>query len=1501
MQNYGQAPGYQRPGSTTGFTGQQGAPPPVPPPPPGYGASQGYQTSAPPAHGQWAAPTPTHTSNPWNQSQQQVPGGYDPGTYGTMSGAQHQSHPQQQEQPPPPPPKPYGFAAAVQRQEQQQQQQQSMQNWPQQPQQGTAFAPHMQQGGYPVQGTPQQPYHHAAPPPPSTTPGGTYFQSSQGGRPSSIYGAGHVSSYPPVGPQQPSATSHQNEQQPAYTQQGAQAYTSSNTNPAPGAYVPPPPEAPSWQQAQHAPPHGGMASFTNTTSHTETNAYAQGHHSLQQQQQQQQPPPLPPRHGQQVVPPQNHYQPQYGHSTPVQYNSQSQIPSQYQQSSGQFATPQQHQYQQPSVEHAAYSQAPSQQPAATTIYGQSVYDRQGQPSPQHPRPQESWQSASPAPEPSYEYNRPQAYEFQQPPLQSGYQTQEPVPPQQHSQISNEGIQRTKPYNRIDTAGSNFYHQPSPQSQPVSPISNRPSVSSASGYQPISGRTDSVSSIALANLYAQRAENKTSSPKPPGQKLPASPPPRDDKSKFSVLAAGAPSDWEHLGGSEEIDDEELFGAKKEENKSDSTQPESIELPAHVPSPPSTHGFPSPAVRPAHVSSSEWDEGYTPTPPSVATGLPGRQDSQSSHQGFIVEDAIVAPLRTTPKPIQGTKPPHQPVALMTGSGSAEGGWNTSQHTPTQPKHHFGSQISNESHGAVSSSYDFTVELQEKDDIIKQLRVDAEREKKEKGNLLNQLRTDAERERTVLQAKIEELEANSQKVVSEYEAKKAHSASERDVLRAQIETMRTTADEASVNFDALVKEKNTTIEILKEDVEGKEHNIEERDGSVAELKRQLEVEKARESPKPTAADLIPDLDPWYTGSLERYIVMLRSEAAQPQVEEKVKIFKAFIKVESSMRAIISLDTSTQTNPVGPETSHQPEQAARSRATSNITTKKQDLNIHVPQESEFDDDFEYSPGGRPILTRQTTLPPTDYQGVPKAPPSVQSTTILTPTSSIDDDTNKTPVQSPPEEQMQHQYKAYVPPASISIDPAPLRHRPTMSFSNTPGLASPSGRNNSKGHDEIFFGAHQPAAQTPASRPSSSDADVPLPAPLTLTPRRPVSIAPTKEDANKLLKGLLPKQMRDSLPNHRIQDIRARLTDVGSKPTNADEITKTWEKSASLNRRKRDDARRKRQEENEEHNDDLFNSNEISYAEMNQLEEEFKQKEGDLKAQEDKDEYKSYVETVFDPIFTSLHGEIKALMDLYVEAKRLLPSSVAGLKSMEGTDTPSTKDCFELLEDIHTQVEKRHDVVIQLVAERDRRYKKTETQPLYAAGNISQMKAMEKHYENAEKQAMFKAKREKAERVGELVRLVEDVIVNAVSTEQKEIDHIVAATKDLEDGTGDPAVLQDVQTALKALKESSKTLLSLFNALEIESNNADIDAEIAQVTAGGADPARIRELETEKREAEKDLVEEFRRRVSVLDSDDVEIGELVQRKMGKSGEDAEKENRLRMALEEAKRRNGHA
>ena len=144
--------------------------------------------------------------------------------------------------------------------------------------------------------------------------------------------------------------------------------------------------------------------------------------------------------------------------------------------------------------------------------------------------------------------------------------------QRYGLPSTQDLETPKPLTRTGTAPSSLV---SPQSQPVSPINNRHSMSSASGYQTAGpGRCGSVSSIALANLHAQREGNRTSSPKPL-PKLPTPPPPRDDKSKFSALGSGGPSDWEHFGD-DEIDDEEIYARKPVP-----AQLDSVELPASQP--------------------------------------------------------------------------------------------------------------------------------------------------------------------------------------------------------------------------------------------------------------------------------------------------------------------------------------------------------------------------------------------------------------------------------------------------------------------------------------------------------------------------------------------------------------------------------------------------------------------------------------------------------------------------------------------------------------------------------------------------------------------------------------------------------------------------------------------------------------------------------------------------------------------------------------------------------
>lgn len=883
-------------------------------------------------------------------------------------------------------------------------------------------------------------------------------------------------------------------------------------------------------------------------------------------------------------------------------------------------------------------------------------------------------------------------------------------------------------------------------------------------------------------------------------------------------------------------------------------------------------------------------------------------------FVMGNAIVAPSNTTqsPQPTQHTQPPPAQQSFVMGDEWAapkqgtpvqpsqhpppasntfvmgDQGWGASQQTPTQATGGWGAQPS-QAH---------LEELRAKDEAYELLKADAAREKDNFDLKIAELR--AELDGAKCQAETEKLE-----------------------LTTQIESMKLAEQQSKTNIEASIREKDTTIERLKEDVEGKEETIKERDTTIADLRKklkdeesqtadlrqQLQAEQSKEPPKPTPADLVPDIDPWYAGSLERFIAMLRGEAHEPMVEEKMKIFTTFLKAESGIRGIPYHEAPPPAPPApAQEPIIQPEPSVPlSRGPSSASIRKHDLSVQVPQEQPPNDDpIRYSPGGRPIIQRRSTLKSSEptsalQTGSTPGAPSDHSATVLTPTSSQDEDIIKTPtpMQSQPEEPQK--YRPYVPPSVNQEDSVKLLHRQSISCfpaANTFQNPSPG-----QGTDEIFFET-QPAAK-PSSRPPTDTSVVSegaIPAPLFAQATTSAATTPTaaSKDPMDVLAHLIPPQITSAKPNPQLEEIRKKMTEFKPDFAFVQDLTTAWEKSAALARKKNDDARRRRQEESEAHTDQLFNDNEISYADIGAIEDEFKEKERELKAREDRDEYKSYVESVFDKVYDGLQAQIKSLMDLYIEAESLVQLSVSGVKSLDGSDVATTQNSLELLRQLNDLIEARHEKVVQAVAERDRRYRKTEIQPLYAAGNITKMKTVEKHFENAERQAVLRAKSEKAERVGDLVRLAEEVIVGAVGVEQQEIDNILAAIRTIQ-GKGDEALLTRAYTTLLALKASSKSLLFLFNDLEIELNTAVLEAEIAQARVENAPPERLKELEKEMGDGERRIRDEFVRKVGVVEQDGEEIERLVKEKGGVVGSGEEDETKARMgrALEEAKRRNG--
>ncbi|KAJ4987171.1 hypothetical protein SVAN01_07323 [Stagonosporopsis vannaccii] len=1526
-------------------------------------------------YGQPPPVPPYQPQQQWNlqqqppQQQQHATTGYNPGTYGAMPGGHTQGlqyppaaqpsdpyAPQpHNDVPPPPPPKPYGFAAAVQSQNEHTQYTQNTQGWQQPPQSNQGHMSQPQQGGYPV-------YNNSAPPP-SATPTGSYFPPPQGGRPGSLYGAEHVgNAASPVNPRPGSTVMSPNEQAPAYippslSGQGVQAYMPSNTNPMPGVYVPPPPDVPAWQQAQHAPLQGGTKRFTYTKPTVDPSFYAQGYQGVQTMQQQP-PPPLPPRfeqNGQQA------HQP-YGQ----QYSSQSQTPQQQQHQVphppphfgqlGQPVQPLQHQQQQ-------HTQLPvpqsyiEQQAAQLEQYAQSQQQQHMQSPAQS---QSQWQAPAPIqnsythqpqntsqPALAYQQHQQQHQQPQQPQQQwhPAHQEQQPVLGQAYHSVPESAMQAPKPLDYAETAPPAFVNQSSPQSHFVSPVVNQNASSFAPSHA-AAARTDSVSSIALANLHSQRAATQTASPKPPSFVHPTPPPPRDDAAKFSALGTGGPSDWETFGASDEIDDEALFAKKAQP-----VQLDSVELPAHQPSSPSTQGWPSPTNPPITSYHDNRHDTYQPTPPTATVSPVHRTPSpRTPQQGFFVKDAVVATLHASPKPLQKYEAPQEATsgfvmgevlwgasnppkeihnvsqqAQLEGRGTVSDdpqGVQTPVPTQVAPIHIPTSNVSASSvatprqqrPGAtrffsdVGSTWGLSQkDGQQSDTLGAKNDSDLPAKLQAKDEELWRLRRESKDEMQRVQAEIEagkaDFLAKIERLKTDEEAARALADQQSLQLNQQIEAMKLAAEQAKIDADALKKENDLTIERIKEDSEGKEDTIKERDGTIVDLRKQLdelrtqlEEEKLKEVPQPpmpTAFDLIPDLDPWYASSLERYITMLRGEANEAKVEDKIKMFKAFMKAESAIRGIDFNDPAPVISTAGPP---------NFQNASGAAVESRHLDVTVPQTSEDDDDVEYSPGGRPRIKRPTMPLGEISSSHEPYVTSSQSTAILTPASSVQDDS--TPIQSPPDEQAQSHYKAYVPPV-MSMDLASsLPHRHAAGPSALPNVVSSIGTGNK--HDEIFFGAHDSNSTKASHRPtdSSDPGGVPVVAPLNLAANRPVSItAPPKGSVLDTLTSLLPSQVQPMRPSPFIDNLRKEAATVQSQSKDVEELTKTWEKSASLTRRKNDDARRKRAEDNEAHNDDLFNSDEISYADLKDLEAEFKEEENKIKNQEAQDECKSYVQTVFDIVYHDLQADIAALTDLYIEAETLLQTSVSGVKSLDGGDAPTTKACLELLIDLHTQIEKTHEQVVQAVAERDKRYKKTEIQPLYNAGNIAKMKLVEKHFEQAEKQAIHRAKNEKAERLGDLVKVAEEAVVGAASIEQSERNRIVTAIRDLKEGDSSDDLLKRATETFDLLDEASKSLLTIFNRLEIDLTTAEFDADIARAHLDGAPESIAQDLQSKMKAKEAELKDEFTRRISVLDQDREEFDQLIKQKGGnaETSDEQEKEKRLKAALEEAKRRNGHA
>lgn len=322
----------------------------------------------------------------------------------------------------------------------------------------------------------------------------------------------------------------------------------------------------------------------------------------------------------------------------------------------------------------------------------------------------------------------------------------------------------------------------------------------------------------------------------------------------------------------------------------------------------------------------------------------------------------------------------------------------------------------------------------------------------------------------------------------------------------------------------------------------------------------------------------------------------------------------------------------------------------------------------------------------------------------------------------------------------AYPPPARADTIPTsptsggpqhpfgPLKSSKT-SVDGYPPYAPGSGYPSSTGSSNVFstpesdvLGGKQVESYFPSTQPTVEPAQPIRP----LQTRRAPSPIP---EELKNLSAVLPEDRAPRSQSTRVLDEVKKTTEtIGEDFSFISEINRAYTESAKKRRRGLDEGRRKRAEEHEEYTDELFADEQIGYGDIKDMETEFKSEEARKEAKEEEDEYETYCSEVFQKVYDKLQEGIKGLMDKYLSIVRDIPTAVVG---KERWNTPVGVELTELLEgllDLRKYIETRHEKVQEAIIERDRRFKKTVIQPLYASGNIGKMKSMEKHFEESEK-----------------------------------------------------------------------------------------------------------------------------------------------------------------------------
>lgn len=478
-----------------------------------------------------------------------------------------------------------------------------------------------------------------------------------------------------------------------------------------------------------------------------------------------------------------------------------------------------------------------------------------------------------------------------------------------------------------------------------------------------------------------------------------------------------------------------------------------------------------------------------------------------------------------------------------------------------------------------------------------------------------------------------------------------------------------------------------------------------------------------------------------------------------------------------------------------------------------------------------------------------------------------------------------------------------------------------------PSSSSGRKEHEEAFIGlirkqsmaVRQKARAPPGAVRPGGNSPRPEP-PVVMRVGTPAMVKPVDplKDAVTALRSLLPQDPSVSASEYpKLKTVKSKVEVVADQFGFIKETVLEWDRTNREVRKQQDAERQARQEESEAHIDGLFNDNEIGYADIGELEAEFKLSEAERRYQENQEELESFTAQVFTPVTERLQKEISELTTAYTMAIDLLDlESEPVTGCFKGNNERARmSEVMTLVLTLFNKIEIRHRKVAEAHVERERRRKHLELTVLYTNGDTAGVKALEKEFAIAEKMQVLHEARGKDSRANRLMDSFDRATVRGLGDNQMFVDDVLPKLQELktamlavegdvakkeklfeQDGPRDTlALAQDVMDTVMA---DSRQLLGLSNEADILLNDADYGVSVAEARVANAEPTTYANLDKEKAKEDAKLIEEMNARISSVTKGPQDAITLARETIDRIGADPEHQERIKKALEAAKQRN---